>query len=202
VKRIARHVILSFALAGALSACGDKSVRVSLVYTPTDIATPVPGAESVSLDVVNQDKRTQFRDRIGTIRGSLIRIVSDNDASDLVRGAVEQKLKGQGFVVAPGGLILTVELQNFYCDYGSSGSASIGFTLRARDAAGLTLYSRYYEGSSNGGSGFIFNREEGVKMLVEKALAQVIELVGDDKALQQALLSSKSKASAPRGQKT
>ena len=67
-----------------------------------------------------------------TIRSSK-RIVVDTDVADLVRGAVEQGLKAQGFALAAGGLVVTVELQNFYCDFSFTISAGVAFTLRVRD---------------------------------------------------------------------
>ena len=192
---------LVIAFAVLLSACGDPTVRVSLVYAPTHTPDVVPGAGAVALDVVNQDKRVQFKDRIGAVRGGR-NIGTDSDPSELVRGAVEQELKGQGFVVAPGGLVLTVELQNFFCDYGFASSINIGFTIRLRDASGRTLYSHYYEGGANSGDVLTFDMKGAVKKLVEQALAQALDLVAGDKSLQRALLFSNAKAELSGEKKT
>jgi uncharacterized lipoprotein YajG len=193
VARLTGYLTFIVALAIVLTGCGDRTVRVSLVYTPPHAPAAVPGAEAIALDVVNQDKRLQARDRIGLVREGRA-IAMDGDPSSLVRGAVEQELKNQGFVVAPGGLVLTVELQNFYCDYGIASNASIAFTLRVREASGRTLYSHFYEGGANAGTMFAFDMKAAIKDLVERALSQAVELVASDKSLQRALLGSKAAA--------
>jgi uncharacterized lipoprotein len=62
----------------------------------------------VTLSLASSDKRKQFTDRVGTKRNGygmeMARIVSTNDVPGIVRDAVEQEFKTQGFVVGPGGL--------------------------------------------------------------------------------------------------
>jgi uncharacterized lipoprotein YajG len=150
------------------------------------------------LDVVSQDKRAQFADRVGTIRGSRRMIVVDTDVTDLVRGAVEQGLKAQGFVLAAGGLVVTIELQNFYCDFSFSVSAGVAFTLRVRDKAGRTLFTHYYEGTRSEGSS-LFQSTETCKPAFERAIQHAVSQVMDDKALQAALLSASVKTPPAKG---
>jgi uncharacterized lipoprotein YajG len=180
------------ALVCVLVACTHEE-RISLSSPAPANVAPVAGADRVSLDVVTQDKRAQFADRVGTVRSNSKRIVSDGDVADLIRSAVEQGMKAQGFVLAAGGLIVTVELQNFYCDRSWSTSASVAFTLRARDNAGRTLYARYYESTGKEGATLAQGADD-CRLAFERAIQSVVKQVIDDKALQTALLSAASKA--------
>jgi hypothetical protein len=177
---------LLVAFAGALAACGPETI--SLAPPRTAAVAAVAGAERVSLDVVSQDKRPQFQDRVATYRGTTNRkIVADSDVADYVRGGVEQGLKAEGFVLAAGGLIVTVELQNFYCDASIGTTAAVAFTLRARTGSGRTLYTRYYEGSGSAGT---FQAASNCKAALEQAAAAAVDQALRDKALQSALLSA------------
>ena len=185
-----RLIMSIMMIACGLAACGREE-RIALVYMPPASDAVVPGADRVSLDVVVRDKRAQFTDRVGTLRGSSKILVADNDVSELVRSAIAHEFEGQGFVPAAGGLIVTVELQNFYCDYSMSTVANVAFTIRVRDLAGLTLYSHHYEGTGKDSSG-IFLSKTNAKAALEQALGRAVKQVGEDRALQLALLSAKS----------
>ena len=178
--------VLPMVAIGMLGACSSVQT-ISLAYTPATNVAPVAGASRVSLDVVSQDKRAQVKDQVGTIRGSSRRIVADNDVADLVRKGIEQGLKDEGFVLAAGGLVVTVELQNFYCDASLGPTAAVAFTVRARTGAGRTLYSHYYEGAGRAG---ILQSADNCKVALEQALGAAINQVIEDKALQSALLAA------------
>jgi uncharacterized lipoprotein YajG len=171
---------------GLLSACSTERT-LSLAQPPAPNAAAVAGAGQVSLDVVSQDKRPQYRDRVGTMRGSNVKMVADTDVADFVRSAVEGALKAEGFVLAAGGLVVTVELQNFYCDASTNPTAAVAFTVRARTGAGRTLYSHHYEGT--GRSGFL-QTADNCKAALEQAVGGAIRQVTDDKTLPAALLSA------------
>jgi uncharacterized lipoprotein YajG len=175
--------MIAFAL---LAACAEQ--RISLDYKPATNIAPVVGADRVSLDVVSQDKRPQFKDQVGTIRGSSRKIVADADVADLVRSAIEHGFKAEGFVLAAGGLVVTVELQNFYCDASLGPTAAVAFTLRARTGAGRTLYSRYYEGAGRAG---VLQSADNCRVALEQAVGGAVGQVIEDKALQAALLAGR-----------
>jgi uncharacterized lipoprotein YajG len=184
-----RYALCAAAL--AVAACGDRDTRISLAPMPAPAVGIVAGADRVALDVVKQDKRAQFQDRVGTFRGEGLRkIVTDTDVADYVRSGLARGLAAEGFVLAPNGLVLTVELQNFYCDYTTNGTgARVAFTLRARTPAGRTLYSKYYDASGVGG-GSIFDPGERARTALEQATANAVKQALDDKALQAALFGA------------
>jgi uncharacterized lipoprotein YajG len=178
--------VAAIGILGLVAACGTRP-PISLTQPPAPTVAPVAGAGAVRLDVVGQDKRPQYRDRVGTVRGSNAKVVTDTDVADFVRGAVEGALKAEGFALAAGGLTVTVELQNFYCDAGTGPTAAVAFTVRARTAAGRTLYSQHYEGT--GRSGFV-QSDENCKAALEQAVGSAVRQLADDKALPAALLSA------------
>ena len=195
--------MVAAAVMASLAACktfDDEAVPIT--YTPSAGPTAVPGAEKVILSVSAEDRRAQ-KDRIG-IKSSINqpRVLADNDIAEVVRGAVESELKGEGFVIGSGGLAITIDLQDFYYDarrenlYGS-GFSSVAFTLRVRDRTGATLYSRPYEAKAR--LDFNFDKSaEKARVGLQRALADAVRQIGDDKALQAALLSQAAKAAAQR----
>ena len=165
--------------------------------------TPVAGAEAVSLSVTGVDRRTQYADRISTKKNTygmeLARIVAENDVVEVVRGGVERELKAQGYAVGAGGLSITVELQNFYNNYrigftsvGAVADVAIG--LKVRNATGALIYSQLYD-ASNTEEAFMGTPSKAQESL-QKALTLTTRKIVEDKALQQALLSTRA-APAP-----
>jgi uncharacterized lipoprotein YajG len=180
-------VTLPLLVAVALSACSGES-QISLAFAPVGNVTAVPGADRVLLDVVSEDKRPQFADPEGVGRSSRLRLVADKDVAELVRTSVEQALQAEGFVVAAGGLVVAIQLQDFFCRFSLTASASVGYTLRVRDPAGRTVYSRFYEGKATAGPTLI-EPQESCKAALERAFLSSIKQLAGDKALQTALLS-------------
>ncbi len=172
--------------AGLLAACSSPPIALDAPAMPA--VSAVAGAGAVRLDVVGQDKRSQFSDRVGTYR-ILTRgpVTAGNDVTDYVRSAVASSLTAEGFVPAAGGLVVIVELQNFYCDVGTfTTTAAVAFTLRARTLAGRTLYAHYYEASAIAGSG---GSSGNCKAGLQQATAEAIRKVALDQDLTAALVS-------------
>ena len=191
---LAGMVALSAAI--GLSACVERPI--SLSYVPPSPSAAIPGAEKVKLDVVAVDKRAQFMDRVGTANGA--RIIADGDVKELVRSAIERELTARGFSVAAGGLVVTVELQNFYINYTFSSSADVAFSIRVRgnSGAGPSLFSHYYQSTSKT-HGTFESAKAGSKACLEEALAGAVKQVMDDRNLQAALLSAAASPPAPSG---
>jgi uncharacterized lipoprotein YajG len=174
------------------AACSER--RISLAYTPPGNVAAVPGASQVTLDVVGLDKRMQVKDRIGEFRGSPLRVVAEKDVPVLVRGAVAGALTDQGFFLASSGLVVTVELLNFYCAYEYRAKATVAFALHVDDAAGRTLYTGAYDGASVAGGPYSLHPIDQVTTALDQATGEAIKQLIEDKALQRALLSARSRA--------
>jgi uncharacterized lipoprotein YajG len=191
-----------------LSACDSFSEeKITVEYVPTASFARIPGAENVNLVVTAQDRRVQYRDRIGVKRTiNAPNVIAANDVVEVVRGAVERELRSSGFALAQGGLIVSIDLQNFYSDFSSSlaimaSVANVTFTLRVRDGTGATRYVHTYvgEGLTNG---TLNQSGQHAKETLQLALANAVKQVMGDSALIAALQSERPGmpvSSIPRG---
>ena len=152
----------------------------------------------MSLSLTALDKRQQYVDRVSTKRNGygmqLARIVSTKDVPTIVRDAVEQEFKAQGFAIGTGGLAITVEVLNFYNDFRSGfleggGKAFVQFGIKVRSATGATVYEKFYAGYGTE-EHYLRSIGSNAKEALEKALARAVELMADDRALQRALVTS------------
>jgi uncharacterized lipoprotein YajG len=184
-------MVAAAVMAGLVACKTFDDEAIPIAYAPAASPTVVPGAEKVTLSVSAEDRRAQ-KDRIG-IKSSLNqpRILADSDITQLVRAAVQSELSGEGFVIGSGGLGVTIYLQDFYYDaresLHGSGFSTVAFALRVRDRAGATLYGRLYEAKTR--LDFNFDKStEKARVGLQRALADALRQVADDKALQAALL--------------
>jgi uncharacterized lipoprotein YajG len=200
------RLVAGAAIAGSLFACHnfqEEQVAVEKV-PPSARPAALADAGKVILSVVAVDRRAQRTDRLNVKEGwGHPQVLATNDVVEVVRGAVEDDFKALGFVVTEGGLIVTVELQNFYDDnlsvfYAGNGSGTNGiaghvaFTLRVKDRTGLTRYMHFYEAMTRPTIRFDQTADK-TKAALEEALGEILKKVNEDKALQAALLT------APRG---
>jgi uncharacterized lipoprotein YajG len=193
--RGALRLVAISALAGGLFACHTfQEEKIPIAYdTSGEQPAALPGAEKVALSVIGVDRRAQRTDSIATKAGwSQPQVRATTDIVDLVRGAVETDFKAQGFGVAGDDLIVTVELQNFYDvvpAYAVDASGGrVAFTLRVRDRTGRTHYTHFYEGLSTANIRWDQSAEL-TNGLLQKALADTLKKVNEDRALQDALLA-------------
>lgn len=182
--------------------CAITEDKVPIDYVPATEAAPLPGAAGVTLTLSATDARQQRADRISTKRNGygmeMARIVSTNDVVVLVKVAIEREFRAEGFGIGPGGLAVGIELQNFYNNFknkimSGDAEAEVAFGIKVRDATGALIYSQFYSASAvldvQLASG------SNAKAALEKALTAAVKQVADDKALQQALLSTLARPS-------
>ena len=205
MKRGVLRAAIAVLAAGALLACALSEDKVPVDYIANTGVARVAGAETVSLTVAGVDRRTQYTDRISTKKNGygmeMARIVAANDVVEVVRGGVELELKTQGYAIGPGGLTVTVELQNFYNNYRTgfvSGSAvaDVAIALKVRNAAGALVYSQLYDASVN--NDIFMMTGPNAKAALEQALTLTTQKIIEDKALQAALLATRPAAPPAR----
>jgi uncharacterized lipoprotein len=133
----------------------------------------------------------------------MARIVATNDVVEVVRGGVERELKAQGYAIGPGGLTVTVELQNFYNNFRGglvqgSAIADVAIALKVRSATGTLLYSQLYDATNS--TDVMMASGTNAKESLEKALTLTTRKILEDRALQAALLAARPvPAPAARG---
>jgi uncharacterized lipoprotein YajG len=204
MKRGVLREALALLAAGLLSACALSEDKVPLDYIANTGVTPVAGADKVSLAVTGADRRSQYTDRISTKKNGygmeMARIVAANDVVELVRGGVERELRAQGYAIGPGGLSVTVELQNFYNNFRvgfASGNAvaDVALAVKVRNAAGTLVYSQLYDATAT--VEVFLASGANARDALQKALTLATRKILEDQALQAALLSAKPAAPAP-----
>ncbi len=196
------RTIVALAVAWLTVGCALTEDKVPIDYVSQVAApAPTPGAEDVLVTLNAQDRRVQLADRVSTKKNGygmeMARIVSTNNVVDLVRTSVEREFTAQGFRVGSGGVPVTIELQNFYNNFEvglvtGTASADVSFGLRVRDAAGAQLYARNYSGSGRIDDVMLMSGDN-AKAALQKALSAAVKQVADDTALQQALLSTRTR---------
>jgi uncharacterized lipoprotein YajG len=198
MKRGVLRATIAIVVAALASACALTEDKVPIDYIANTGVTPVVGAEAITLTVTGVDRRTQYMDRISTKKNGygmeMARIVATNDVVEVVRGGVERELKAQGYAVGAGGVSVTVELQNFYNNFRvglmSGGAASdVAIGIKVRNAAGTLIYSQLYDASSN--NDVFMASGANAKESLQKALTLTTRKILDDKALHDALLSTR-----------
>ena len=188
-------------VAVGVGACALTEDKVAIDYLPPEAAAPVTGAAAVTLEVKGTDERQQYRDRIGTKKNGygmeMARITATNDVVEVVRSGIERGLKAEGFGIGPGGLTVSIELQNFYNNYrvglvSAEAVAEVAFALKVRNAAGTLIYNRFYS-IANTYDGVFWMGGANAKASLEKATTLVVSQVLEDRALQDALMASIAK---------
>jgi uncharacterized lipoprotein len=199
MKRRVGRAAIAIVVAGLLSACAISEDKVPVDYVANTGVTPVAGAEAISVTVTGVDGRSQYVDRISTKKNGygmeMARIVATNDVVEVVRGGVERELKAQGYAVGAGGVSVTVELQNFYNNFriglmSGGAAADVAIGLKVRNASGTLIYSQLYDATSV--NEVFLASGANAKESLQKALTLTTRKIIDDKALHDALLSTRA----------
>ena len=197
------RAIAALAAVWLLAGCALSEDKVAIDYIPGASPAPLAGAEAVTLTLSATDSRTQYADRVGVKKNGygmeMARIVATNNIPALVQSALEQEFKSLGFRVGPGGLAVSIEIQNFYNNF-KTGFASgmavseVAFALKVRNAGSALVYSQFYSATGIVDPIFLASGEN-AKAALQKALTAAVKSAIDDTALQQALLSARPKPS-------
>lgn len=185
-----------------LSGCAMTVDKIDVPYQGAANITVVEGAENVNITVTHEDKRTVYKDRVGTKKNGygmeMAEIVATNDVAQTVSDAIEFELENEGFKIGTGGKVVKVELMRLYNDF------KIGFWSGSAVADGLVdvkvynrdkelIYSRTYEG---GGieDGIQLATGKNARAALIKAIADIVSKVVQDRQLHMALLKSDESA--------
>lgn len=192
-----RKLLVVFAVL-LLSGCAFTVDKIDVPYQGKPNITVVDGAGSVFLNIVNEDKRTVFKDRVGTKKDGygmeMAAIVPNNDVAKTFADAISHELESVGFKLGPNGKTVKVELYRFYNDF------KIGFfagdavadgliTVQVLTSKGDILYTRTCEGGAIEPNIQLATGSNAQAALV-KAMADIVAKVVQDKELHAALLKN------------
>lgn len=192
-----RKLLVVFAVL-LLSGCALTVDKIDVPYQGKPNITVVDGAGSVFLNVVNEDKRTVFKDRVGTKKNGygmeMAAIVPNNDVAKTFADAISHELESVGFKLGPNGKIVKVELVRFYNDFkmgffAGDAVADGLITVQVLTPKGDIIYSRSYEGGAIEPNIQLATGSNAQAALV-KAMADIVAKVVQDKELHAALLKN------------
>ena len=178
------------------SGCALTEDKIDIPYEGTANLAVVAGAENISVFVSHQDKRTVYKDRVGTKKNGygmeMAKIVPINDVSKTFGDAVKFELENLGFKIGKGGKKVIVELIRFYNDF------KMGFFAGDAVADGLVivsvransdslLFSKSYEGGAINPNIQLALGHNAREALM-KAMSNIVEKIAYDKDLHAALL--------------
>lgn len=203
-----RRNFAALLVASLAGGCALAPETVDINYA-SRVAGSVPqdGAGAL-VEVRAIDSRLSHRDRIGTKKNGygveLARITASRSPVELVRDSVQQELKSKGFAIGPGGVILTVELLDFYSDFKpafviptADSAAEVSFTLQVAAPGGGSTFSNTYRGKGTSMDAFVMTPGS-ARVALEQALADAVQQVAGDANLKTALLTgSASGANVP-----
>lgn len=192
---IFRYIFLII-IAILFTGCALTEDRINFPYKGRGNNTVVQGADKVNVELKHEDKRTVFKDRLGTkkngYRMEMAKIVSENDIAKTFSDAVLFELENLGFKNGTGGKIVKVELIHFYNDF------KMGFFAGDAVADGLiniiitnrkneVIFTKAYEGG-----GVVPNIQlavgENAREALIIAMIDIVSKIAQDKDLHEALL--------------
>lgn len=148
-------IIAAISVPAALfvSGCALTTGHVNLSYQPTTQATKIAGANSSHVMVDVSDKRpTQVvGQKVNGYGMKTADIVSDSDVPGTLKGAFETELSNRGFMVGPGGTVISVRLDNFENQFtlgwfSGDATASMGMDVTVKRPNGSIAYNKYITG--------------------------------------------------------
>ena len=139
------------------SGCALTQDTINIQYEGKANLIVVEGAESIEVLVKHEDKRTVYKDRVGTKKNGygmeMAKIVPENDIATTFADAIKFELQNLGFKIGDNGKKLTVELVRFYNDFkmgffAGDAVADGLINVAIKDKSGELLFSKSYEGGA------------------------------------------------------
>jgi len=187
---------LALTIPFCLVGCALTAEKIDIKYQGRGNITVVDGANSVIVEVLSDDKRTVFKDRVSAKKNGygmeMAPIVSVNDVAKTFGEAVAFELENMGFRLGAGGKTVKVELIRFYNDFKigffSGDAVADGLiNISVSDNSGLSVFSRSYEGGAIEANIQLASGANAHKALT-KAMSDIVGKIAQDKELHSALL--------------
>jgi uncharacterized lipoprotein len=187
------YLIISLSL---VSGCALTEDKIDIPYEGKANLVVVEGANKIQVLVNHKDKRTVYKDRVGTKKNGygmeMAKIVSRNDISKTFGDAVKFELENLGFRIGENGKKVTVGLLRFYNDFkmgffAGDAVADGLVNVSVRDKNGDLLFSKAYEGGAIE-SNIQLALGHNAQITLKKALADIVTKIAHDTDLHTALL--------------
>ncbi len=178
------------------SGCALTIDEIDVPYEGRANITVVEGADKVTVAVTNVDKRTVYKDRVGTKKNGygmeMAKIVARNDIAKTFADAVEFELENLGFRIGEDGKLLTVALIRFYNDFkmgffAGDAVADGLIVISITDANGEVSFSSSYEGGAIEPD-IQLALGYNARIALIRAMADIVSKIAQDRNLHTALL--------------
>lgn len=197
-------IVIAFVFAVAnLTGCALTTDRIDLSYNPQQAASPLPGANNVSVNVQVTDQR-QDKSKVGSKKNGygmeMAPIVATADVAMTVRRAIEKELQARGFQLGSDDSLVQIaaDLTRFYNDHKNGfftgdAVADLNMSVMVKSSKGEYLYLRQII-SQGIESNTLLATGENARLALNRALENGLKILFDDQAFLSALVaSSKSK---------
>lgn len=179
-----------------LSGCALTVDRIDVPYQGRGNITVVEGADKVQVEIVEIDKRTVFKDRVGAKKNGygmeMASIEAINDVAKTFAQAVAFEFEQLGFKIGKGGKLVKVELIRFYNDFkmgffAGDAVADGLINIQVEDQSGTNLFTKSYEGGGME-QNIQLASGENARIALMKAMTDIVGKIAQDKDLHKALL--------------
>ena len=190
-----RSVLLGALLLLPLAGCAFTTDTVDIRYQSTAAAAPIPGAAQIAVTVVVNDARSGRPDQVSVKKNGygmeMAPILASRPVADIIRDAVTDELRRDGFGIGPGGKAVVVDIAKFNNDFKTgffSGDAAseVFLSVQVRTASGQIAYSRPITGE-NATSGVVMMGGDNAKQSLERSLSNAVAKLMADPSFTQAL---------------
>lgn len=139
-----------------LAACATTEESVPVSYSAV-AASPIAGAERITVTVRAADARTANRGRISTKKNGygmeMAAIRLQGDVAEVVRDALASELKARGYRLGAGGPVVSAAVEAFYNDFkvgafAGRAESDVQLTVAVADAGGGERYRRTLAGKA------------------------------------------------------
>lgn len=179
-----------------LSGCALTVDRIDVPYQGRGNITVVEGAAKVQVEVIEIDKRTIFKDRVGVKKNGygmeMASIEAINDVAKTFAQAAAFEFEQLGFKIGKGGKLVRVELVRFYNDFkmgffAGDAVADGLINIQVEDQSGANLFAKSYEGGGMEPNIQLASGEN-ARIALMKAMTDIVGKIAQDTDLHKALL--------------
>lgn len=193
--------------AASLSGCALTTEQIELSYTPQAGVSRIAGAENVPVDVTVTDQRldkSKVSSKKNGFGAEMAPITAAEDVAVTIRKAIEQELRARGFRLDSGEALVKIDadVTRFYNDhkmgfFAGDAVADLNLSVSVKSKDGKLLYAKQIAAQGKEANTQLATGNN-ARLALDRALANGMKMLFDDKAFLSALLSVSKSPSASK----
>ncbi len=191
----------------SLSGCALTNEQIELSYTPQAGVSRIAGAENVPVGVQVTDQRLD-KSKVSSKKNGfgmeMAPITAAEDVAVTVRKAIEQELRARGFRLDSSDALVKVDadVTRFYNDhkmgvFAGDAVADLNLSVSVKSKDGMLLYAKQIAAQGKEANTQLATGNN-ARLALDRALANGMKMLFDDKAFLSALLSVSKSPSASK----